>query len=184
LHRAGVAPFARARDVLQALQTTVDDDGDESKATATATAVPEEKDILSLCRLVCNEVIELEFASYDESSQNGFVAWLRCYQKAPHNLKDANGRVIWFFGAAGPLAPRVKKSVKVQARYAGGIAISSSPSSSSAPSSGAAAPAKNKTKKTKQQQQQQQLQKQTTTKKSRTKKTQKSQKTATVLGKR
>jgi hypothetical protein len=38
--------------------------------------------------------------------------WLRCYQKAEHNLVDNQGRTIWFSGPAGTLAPKSKKKRK------------------------------------------------------------------------
>merc|ERR1711974_396161 len=50
----------------------------------------------------------------DEDTYAPFSAWLRCYSKeGMKNLKDGNGRTIWFQGSAGSLAPTGNKAKEV-----------------------------------------------------------------------
>merc|ERR1711970_1202494 len=50
----------------------------------------------------------------DEDTYAPFSAWLRCYsQEGMKNLRDGNGRTIWFQGPAGSLAPKGDKDKQV-----------------------------------------------------------------------
>lgn len=83
LHRAGVAPFARAHDVL----------ADPQKGAA----------VLRECRDVPAEVIASKELSYFDGETNwSFQEWLQVYGKGSW-AEDANRRRVWFRGVAGPL---------------------------------------------------------------------------------
>ena len=104
LFRCGVAPFAKARDVLESLENV--------KKVKT-----EEPDILELCHLIPKEVLNLGSGKgYDVEKKDGldmdeFNNWLQCYyQDGMNNLVDHNGRTIWFKGPAGPMKPSNAKS--------------------------------------------------------------------------
>eukprot|EP00090_Calanus_glacialis_P009143 TRINITY_DN17510_c0_g1_i2.p1 TRINITY_DN17510_c0_g1~~TRINITY_DN17510_c0_g1_i2.p1 ORF type:complete len:396 (-),score=126.42 TRINITY_DN17510_c0_g1_i2:112-1299(-) len=96
LFRAGIQPFTLAREVIQPL--------------AEGHVKSEGPDILELCNIVATEVLSLDKGkNYDpdsEGSEGSFSAWLRCYYvKGMNNLRDGNGRTIWFAGEPGPMAP-------------------------------------------------------------------------------
>jgi hypothetical protein len=59
-------------------------------------------DLLSLCRDVAVEVLELRGSNKylgDCGEPEGFDAWLRCYSlPGMHSCKDSNGRMIWWAG--------------------------------------------------------------------------------------
>lgn len=108
LYRGGVPPFSLAKDVLFPLLT-------ETKVKS------ESADLLSLCNIIPKEVLDLEqgkvYNSDDSSkkSQDTFSSWLQCYYVAGmDNLKDSNGRTIWFSGEAGEMKPKNAKSVGVK----------------------------------------------------------------------
>merc|ERR1712142_1417208 len=51
--------------------------------------------------------------SENSESQTGFNSWLRCYYvEGMKNLRDGNGRTIWFSGDPGPMAPKNAKTVR------------------------------------------------------------------------
>merc|ERR1739838_208399 len=46
------------------------------------------------------------FSETRDKWESGFGQWLRCYFKpGMSNIKDHNGRTMWFQGEAGPMAP-------------------------------------------------------------------------------
>merc|ERR1711971_459567 len=113
LYRLAVAPFAPAHEVLMPLlEQTVKEEG---------------PDFLQLCNQLMREVLELPDYLNDDLSEKGsskkggdedmyapFSAWLRCYSKeGMKNLRDGNGRNIWFQGPAGSLAPKGEKAKQV-----------------------------------------------------------------------
>merc|ERR1712025_563319 len=76
-------------------------------------------DILQLCNLLATEVLSIDKGkNYDPDSENsesqtGFTSWLRCYYvEGMNNLRDGNGRTIWFSGDPGPMAPKNAKTVR------------------------------------------------------------------------
>lgn len=111
LYRLSVAPFAPAHEVLMPLlEQTVKEEG---------------PDFLQLCNQLMREVLDLPDYLNDDLSEEGssrenedkyapFSAWLRCYSKeGMKNLRDGNGRTIWFQGPAGSLAPEGEKAKQV-----------------------------------------------------------------------
>jgi len=114
LFRLEVAPFSPAHEVLMPLleQTVKKEEG---------------LDLLQLCNQLMREVLDLPDYLNDDLSQEGssrkgddedtyapFSAWLRCYSKeGMKNLRDGNGRTIWFQGPAGSLAPKGEKAKQV-----------------------------------------------------------------------
>merc|ERR1712037_894479 len=113
LYRLSVAPFAPAHEVLlPLLEQTVKEEG---------------PDFLQLCHQLMREVLDLPDYLNDDLSEGGssrkgdnedtyapFAAWLRCYSKeGMRNLRDGNGRTIWFQGPAGSLAPKGDKAKQV-----------------------------------------------------------------------
>jgi len=113
LYRLSVAPFAPAHEVLlPLLEQTVKEEG---------------PDFLQLCNQLMREVLDLPDYLNDDLSEGGssrkgdnedtyapFAAWLRCYSKeGMRNLRDGNGRTIWFQGPAGSLAPKGDKAKQV-----------------------------------------------------------------------
>jgi len=114
LFRLEVPPFSPAHEVLMPLvEQTVKKE--------------EELDLLQLCNQLMREVLDLPDYLNDDLSQEGssrkgddedtyapFSAWLRCYSKeGMKNLRDGNGRTIWFQGPAGSLAPKGEKAKQV-----------------------------------------------------------------------
>ena len=114
LFRLAVPPFSPAYEVLMPLveQTVKKEEG---------------LDLLQLCNQLMREVLDLPDYLNDDLSQEGssrkgddedtyapFSAWLRCYsQEGMKNLRDGNGRTIWFQGPAGSLAPKGDKVKQV-----------------------------------------------------------------------
>jgi len=113
LYRLSVPPFVSAHEALSPLlEQTVKKEG---------------PDLLQLCSQVMKEVLDLPDYLNDDLSEGGssrkgddedsyapFHAWLRCYSKeGMKNLRDGNGRTIWFQGPAGPLAPKGDKAKEV-----------------------------------------------------------------------
>lgn len=119
LYRAGVQPFAPAREVL---------------APLVEEAAPGHPDLLHLCSQLFQEVLDLqqgkvyetkfgvkkeagdkevkEEVSHSEDDQT-FGSWLRCYYKeGMSNLKDGHGRTIWFQGEPGSLVRRGARPTK------------------------------------------------------------------------
>jgi len=102
LYRANIPPFTEAFTVLEPLlEDTIKSEG---------------PDILELCNIVMKEVLTLDKGkNYDpdsEGSENNFSAWLQCYYvEGMSNLKDGNGRTMWFSGPPGPMAPKNAKTV-------------------------------------------------------------------------
>lgn len=56
--------------------------------------------VLKLCRTLCEEAYSLS------GDPEKFSQWLLCYGKAPNAVRDANNRLIWFFGEPGDQKPR------------------------------------------------------------------------------
>ena len=114
LYRLEVPPFAPAHEVLFPLLDCW-------------TVKKEEPALLQLCSQLMGEVLDLPDYLNDDLSREGsskkgddedtyapFSAWLRCYSKeGMKNLKDGNGRTIWFQGSAGSLAPTGNKAKEV-----------------------------------------------------------------------
>jgi len=113
LYRLAVPPFAPAHEVLTPLlEKTVKEEG---------------PDLLQMCNQLMREVLDLPDYLNDDLSEEGssrkgdnedtyapFSAWLRCYSKeGMKNLRDGNGRTIWFQGPAGSLAPKGDKVKQV-----------------------------------------------------------------------
>jgi len=114
LFRLAVPPFSPAHEVLMPLveQTVKKEEG---------------PDLLQLCNQLMREVLDLPDYLNDDLSQEGssrkgddedtyapFSAWLQCYSKeGMKNLRDNNGRTIWFQGPAGSLAPKGDKVKQV-----------------------------------------------------------------------
>jgi len=114
LFRLEVPPFSPAHEVLMPLveQTVKKEEG---------------PDLLQLCNQLMREVLGLPDYLNDDLSREGssrkgddedtyapFSAWLRCYSKeGMKNLRDGNGRNIWFQGPAGSLAPKGEKAKQV-----------------------------------------------------------------------
>jgi len=114
LFRLAVPPFSPAHEVLMPLveQTVKKEEG---------------PDLLQLCNQLMREVLDLpdylnDDLSHEGSSRKGddedtyapFSAWLQCYSKeGMKNLRDNNGRTIWFQGPAGSLAPKGDKVKQV-----------------------------------------------------------------------
>jgi len=114
LFRLAVPPFSPAYEVLMPLveQTVKKEEG---------------PDLLQLCNQLMREVLDLPDYLNDDLSQEGssrkgddedtyapFSAWLQCYSKeGMKNLRDNNGRTIWFQGPAGSLAPKGDKVKQV-----------------------------------------------------------------------
>ena len=100
LFRANVKPFSQAREVLEGLSEKCDDRGDP--------------DLLLLSNIVMLEVLKLDKGkNYDpQETDQSFSSWLQCYYvDGMKNLKDGNGRTIWFSGEPGPLVPKNARAV-------------------------------------------------------------------------
>ena len=76
------------------------------------------EDILDLTHQLAKEVVGLGFdggyfSETRDKWESGFGQWLQCYFKeGMSNVKDHNGRTMWFQGEAGPMAPTgVKRGV-------------------------------------------------------------------------
>ncbi|XP_062600952.1 endonuclease 8-like 1 [Saccostrea cucullata] len=114
LYRAGIPPFVSARSVLEPLSG-------EGSENLLKTETP---DILQLCHILPQEVINLGGTGYDPEGRDPdyskFSEWLQCYYKeGMENMADHNKRTIWFHGNPGPLVPneikvrQLKRSSKV-----------------------------------------------------------------------
>jgi len=109
LYRAEIPPFTCARDVLEDLRVKSDP---ENKVKSE----PGLPDLIELCHIVPEEVLHLDkgknYDPDDGEAENKFSNWLRCYYvEGMDNLKDGNGRTIWFSGEAGPMKPKNAKTV-------------------------------------------------------------------------
>ncbi|XP_031551308.1 endonuclease 8-like 1 [Actinia tenebrosa] len=107
IYRADIPPFTAARKVLANLKVKEEASCDTKNL--------KEADILKLCNIVPNEVIQLSGAGYDPSGNHSdysaFMNWLQCYSNPNmKNLIDHDGRTMWFKGEAGPLAPKGGKT--------------------------------------------------------------------------
>eukprot|EP00911_Craspedida_sp_UC1_P000393 UC1_evm7s297 len=94
LHRAGVHPFTRARDVLEHALGKEEVVGNEQDGAPKIRA----DDVVSLCKTVCAESLTLlrrHGFEHDEQRLQAFRDWLQCYMKLDKTL-DANKRTIWF----------------------------------------------------------------------------------------
>ncbi|VDI02804.1 endonuclease VIII-like 1 [Mytilus galloprovincialis] len=108
-YRAGIPPFQDARSVLEPLLTETN----EVKIKS------EKPDILQLCHLLPNEVINLGGTGYDPENRDPdyskFTEWLQCYYKpGMKNMADHNKRTMWYDGNPGPLKPSVEKVRKIK----------------------------------------------------------------------
>ncbi|XP_061174161.1 endonuclease 8-like 1 [Saccostrea echinata] len=105
LYRAGIPPFVSARSVLEPL---CDEVSENSEKLRLKTETP---DILQLCHILPQEVINLGGTGYDPEGRDPdyskFSEWLQCYYKeGMDNMADHNKRTIWFHGNPGPLVPK------------------------------------------------------------------------------
>ncbi|XP_071794327.1 endonuclease 8-like 1 [Asterias amurensis] len=116
LYRMGIAPFEKARNVLEGLSEEPPDVKVKVKGRDLKIKVEEPAvDILHLCHIVPLEVINLGGGGYDPEGRpadySKFNTWLQCYyQEGMKNLMDHNKRTIWFAGPAGPMTPKELKS--------------------------------------------------------------------------
>lgn len=108
-YRAGIPPFQDARSVLEPLVNQ------ERQVKS------ENPDVLQLCHLLANQVINLGGTGYDPENRDPdyskFTEWLQCYYKpGMSNIADHNGRTMWYSGKLGPMAPKDKKERNVKRR--------------------------------------------------------------------
>lgn len=108
-YRAGIKPFQSARSVLEPLVTTDIDIKIKS----------EKPDILQLCHLLTNQVLNLGGTGYDPENRDPdyskFTEWLQCYYKdGMKNMADHNKRTMWYAGDPGPMVPSKTKERKVR----------------------------------------------------------------------
>ncbi|XP_052100543.1 endonuclease 8-like 1 [Mytilus californianus] len=108
-YRGGIPPFQDAKSVLEPLLTETN----EVKIKS------EKPDILQLCHLLPNEVINLGGTGYDPENRDPdyskFTEWLQCYYKpGMKNMADHNKRTMWYDGNPGPLKPSVEKVRKIK----------------------------------------------------------------------
>ncbi|XP_067837215.1 endonuclease 8-like 1 [Heptranchias perlo] len=118
LFRLKVPPFEKARTVLESLLHKVKTvELTLSKKIKVKLANP---DLLELCHVLPMEVINLGGKGYDpehSDDSSAFEEWLRCYCVAGmQSLCDGNGRIIWFQGNPGPMAPKGSKTPKFKSR--------------------------------------------------------------------
>jgi endonuclease VIII-like 1 len=123
LFRAGVPPFTPAKDVLMKLP--------EVAAPGSA------PDILTLCRDVPKEVIDMHLSKYQggpaanatdtTGEHERWEKWLRVYSHDDASWAvDQEGRRIWFHGPPGKLHAKFsKKSHLVKAKKSGSVSLSS-----------------------------------------------------------
>ncbi|KAG9489497.1 hypothetical protein GDO78_005465 [Eleutherodactylus coqui] len=113
LFRLKIPPFMPARTVLEGVKN-----GSQSEGLSLSKKVKikkENPDFLQLCSLVPLEVIQL--GGYTPGSKREdytvLMQWMQCYY-APgmNNLRDSNGRTVWFEGEPGPLVPKGRKGQK------------------------------------------------------------------------
>uniref|UniRef100_A0A8C5QSM8 Endonuclease 8-like 1 n=1 Tax=Leptobrachium leishanense TaxID=445787 RepID=A0A8C5QSM8_9ANUR len=112
LFRSKTPPFMAARAALEDVKHQTSDLS-LSKKLKIKTETP---DLLQLCHLVPNEVINLgAYKGYgpQQSDHSVFMKWMQCYYvPGMKTLKDGNGRTMWFQGDPGPLTPRGAKARK------------------------------------------------------------------------
>ncbi|XP_017261053.1 endonuclease 8-like 1 isoform X2 [Kryptolebias marmoratus] len=125
LYRLSIPPFVCARTVLEGLEP---DDAfknekplkkEFTKETKTKAMKQESGDLLRLCHTVSLEVVNLGGKGYDptKTDYSDFQAWLQCYYvDGMKNVRDHNGRTMWFKGDPGPMAPKGSKSPKAKKR--------------------------------------------------------------------
>ncbi|XP_069480649.1 endonuclease 8-like 1 [Ambystoma mexicanum] len=110
LYRLKIPPFVKARTVMESLGNPEQSELSLSKKLKIKKENP---DLLELCHLVPNEVINLGGKGYDPNRSYNFSAfeqWLQCYYVPGMKvLRDSNKRTIWFQGDPGPMAPKGEK---------------------------------------------------------------------------
>ncbi|XP_073435699.1 endonuclease 8-like 1 [Dendrobates tinctorius] len=115
LFRLKIPPFMPACTVLESIKDQSQNaDLSLSKKVKIKKETP---DLLQLCNLVPMEVIELGgkgyAPGYKKEDYNALMQWMQCYYvPGMKSMKDHNGRMIWFQGEPGPLAPKGKKASK------------------------------------------------------------------------
>ncbi|GAB6032453.1 nei endonuclease VIII-like 1 [Chamberlinius hualienensis] len=107
LYLAKIAPFERARDVIEALVNVKKDD----------------YDILRACSTVMDQAMTLydkpggDYIYIYSGQDSTFSDWVKCYgKKQMKSLVDSNGRTIWFDGKPGPMAPKNSKKTSSKSR--------------------------------------------------------------------
>ncbi|XP_070618790.1 endonuclease 8-like 1 isoform X1 [Erythrolamprus reginae] len=115
LYRSKIAPFEKARTVLEDLQKGLQVSG--ATLSKKVKLKRENPDVLEVCHLLPMEAVNLGGGKgYDPTNQEDaevFLEWVQCYSvPGMKSLRDANGRTIWFQGDPGPLAPKEGKSRK------------------------------------------------------------------------
>ncbi|NXG78605.1 NEIL1 Endonuclease, partial [Baryphthengus martii] len=113
LYRLKIPPFEKARTVLEALK---DHEQARRKKNPSLTLskklklMRETSDLLELCHTVPMEVIAAEKNLLDPDHSDNYAAfknWLQCYLvPGMSSLRDHNGRMMWFQGEPGPMAPK------------------------------------------------------------------------------
>ncbi|XP_069621879.1 endonuclease 8-like 1 [Ranitomeya imitator] len=112
LFRLKIPPFMSARTVLESIK---DQSQNADLSLSKKVKIKKENpDLLQLCNLVPMEVIDLGgkgyAPGYKKEDYNTLMQWMQCYYvPGMKSLKDHNGRMIWFQGEPGPLAPKGKK---------------------------------------------------------------------------
>ncbi|XP_073508971.1 endonuclease 8-like 1 [Phyllobates terribilis] len=113
LFRLKIPPFMAARTVLESIK---DQSQNADLSLSKKVKIKKENpDLLQLCNLVPMEVIELGGKGYEpgykREDYSALMKWMQCYYvPGMKSLKDHNGRMIWFQGEPGPLAPKGKKT--------------------------------------------------------------------------
>lgn len=104
MHRAHVRPFDKARSVLEACRS------DSGKTP----------DLMRFCKTVPEEVIRMEYVY--GSSADAFKRWIQCYEHPEANwAEDANKRRVYYFGSAGSLLPKGRRTGKGKRKAAADI---------------------------------------------------------------
>ncbi|XP_030352989.1 endonuclease 8-like 1 isoform X2 [Strigops habroptila] len=111
LYRVKIPPFEKARTVLEALKEQEEERTRKNPSLTLSKKLKrmrENPDLLELCHTVPMEIIAAGlFDPADPNNYDAFKGWLRCYLvPGMSNLRDRNGRTIWFHGKPGPMAPK------------------------------------------------------------------------------
>ncbi|XP_070809594.1 endonuclease 8-like 1 isoform X3 [Pituophis catenifer annectens] len=130
LHRLKIAPFEKARTVLEDLQRGLQVSG--ATLSKKVKLKRENPDLLEACHLLPMEAVNLGGGKgYDPTNREDaavFVEWLHCYSvPGMKSLRDSNGRTIWFQGDPGPLAPKERKSQKKKTKSKPAVQSSKAP---------------------------------------------------------
>ncbi|XP_060545459.1 endonuclease 8-like 1 isoform X1 [Pantherophis guttatus] len=130
LHRSKIAPFEKARTILEDLQRGLQVSG--ATLSKKVKLKRENPDLLETCHLLPMEAVNLGGGKgYDPTNREGaavFVEWLHCYSvPGMKSLRDSNGRTIWFQGDPGPLAPKERKSQKKKTKPKPAVQSSKAP---------------------------------------------------------